>query len=223
MFNTLTALFRKENLIEQALAECHEMLALDWEMFQASTEALRRSDDNEPKIDIADSDKRVNRYERNVRRKVITHLSVTGDDVSAGLVVVSVVIDIERIGDYTKNIYELAKMHPPRLNGGSLEDKVADVEKRTSDLFQRTAKAFKEGDENVAREIMAEYKEQLAADFDEIIEAVVGGKADDLSSANAAAIALYVRYLKRISSHLRTIVTSVVNPFPRIGYKEKQL
>ena len=223
MFKSLTALFQKENLIEQALDECHEMLALDWQMFQASTEALRRSDDAEPKIDVADMDKRVNKYERDVRRKVITHLSVTGDDVSAGLVVVSVVIDIERIGDYTANIYELAKTHPDRLNGGSLEEKVAAVEKRTADLFQRTSKAFKEGDEDAAREIMTEYKEQLAGNYDEIIDAVVRGEAEDLSSGNAAAIVLYVRYLKRISSHLRTIVTSVVNPFPRIGYKEKQL
>jgi len=223
MFKSLTALFQKESLIEQALNECHQMLAMDWEMFQASTEALRRSDHADPQIDIADMDKRVNKYERDVRRKVITHLAVTGDDLSAGLVVVSVVIDIERIGDYTKNIYELAKSHPPRLGGGSLEEKVASVEKRAADLFQRTARAFKGGDETEARAIMAEYKEQLAADFDQIINAIVSGQADDLSPGNAAAVALYVRYLKRIASHLRTIVTSVVNPFPRLGYKEKEL
>lgn len=222
MFKTLSSLFRKENLIDQALDECHEMLELDWEMFQAATEALRRSESAPPNIDIRDADKRVNKAERSVRRKVITHLSVTGDDISAGLVVVSVVIDIERIGDYTKNIYELARTHSAKLEAGSLEVRVDSVEKRISELFQRTAKAFKDGDEDTAREIMAEYKEELAANCDGIINEIVSGKTEDLSPGKAAAVVLYVRYLKRIASHLRTIVTSVVNPFPRIGYKEKQ-
>ena len=59
----------------------------------------------------------INAYEREVRRKVFTHLAVTGErDLHAGLVLVSVVIDIERIGDYTKNIVELALHHPDKLD-----------------------------------------------------------------------------------------------------------
>ncbi|MBL6766132.1 MAG: hypothetical protein ISQ14_14345 [Verrucomicrobiae bacterium] len=223
MFESLSSMFRKENLIQLALDECHEMLELDWQMFQASVESLRRSDSNQVTIDIRDMDKRVNKYERDVRRKVITHLSVTGDDVSAGLVVVSVVVDIERIGDYTKNIHELAEKHPDRLGGGSLEPRLSSVEKRTGDLFQRTAKAFLDGNEDEARKVMSEYKDELSSDCESIIMDIVSGKVTDLSPGNAAAVALYARYLKRIGSHLRTIVTSVVNPFPRIGYKEKPL
>ena len=223
MFKTITSLFRKETLVEQALDECHEMLALDWDMYRAATESLRRTEAAAFDLDIRDADKRVNKYERDVRRKVITHLTLTGDDVTAGLVVVSVVIDIERIGDYTKNIYELAQTHSAKLEAGQLEPKVASVETRITDLFQRTARAFKAGDEDSARQIMSEYKEELAADCDAIIDAIVSGKTEDLKPGQAAAVALYVRYLKRIASHLRTIVTSVVNPFPRIGYKEKQL
>lgn len=223
MFKTLTSMFQKENLIEQALNECHEMLALDWEMFQESTKALRETETTPSALNIPDADKRVNKYERDVRRKVITHLSVTGDDVTAGLVVVSVVIDIERIGDYTKNIYELARTHSAKLDAGKSEEKLKSVEDRIADLFQRTSKVFKDGDEDGARAIMAEYKEELAADCDAIIDSIVAGKTEDLSAGKAAAVALYTRYLKRIASHLRTIVTSVVNPFPRLGYKEKQL
>ncbi|MFT4689309.1 MAG: phosphate transport system protein [Limisphaerales bacterium] len=223
MFKTITSLFQKENLIVQALNECHEMLALDWDMFRAATESLRRTIGSPSELDIRDADKRVNKFERDVRRKVITHLTLTGDDVSSGLIVVSVVIDIERIGDYTKNIYELAQTHSDKLEAGGLEPQLVSLESRVGDLFQRTALAFKNGDEDSARQIMGEYKEELAADCDAIIDAVVAGKTEDLKPGQAAAVALYVRYLKRIGSHLRTIVTSVVNPFPRIGYKEKQL
>jgi hypothetical protein len=34
-------------------------------------------------------------------------------------------------------------------------------------------------------------------------------------------VALYLRYLKRVSAHLKNVATSVVNPYHRIGFREK--
>ena len=60
----------------------------------------------------------------------MTHLAIGGkDDIGSGLVLVSVVIDIERIGDYTKNIYDLAVNHPKKLEGGVVEDRLQKIEK----------------------------------------------------------------------------------------------
>ena len=50
----------------------------------------------------------------------------------------SVVIDIERIGDYTKNIYDLAVNHPKKLNGGSVEDRLSKIEKISFKLFEES-------------------------------------------------------------------------------------
>src|SRR5690625_4624904 len=126
MWKTIRSLFQKDDLYTQALQESYKMLDMDLEMFEASVETLRRSPVGEIPIDIYKMDKQINSYEREVRRKVMTHLSISGPaNLSAGLVLVSVVIDIERIGDYAKNIYTLAKSHPARLHGGSLEDEIA--------------------------------------------------------------------------------------------------
>jgi hypothetical protein len=57
---------------------------------------------------------------------------------------------------------------------------------------------------------------------DQIVDDVVRGKTDTLRPGDAAALALYTRYLKRISAHLKNVLSSVVNPFHRIGYKEKK-
>ncbi|MEA2036617.1 MAG: hypothetical protein U9O94_03860, partial [Nanoarchaeota archaeon] len=38
------------------------------------------------------------------------------------------------------------------------------------------------------------------------------------NSRKAVACALCARYLKRISSHLRAIASTVVNPFDKVGY-----
>jgi hypothetical protein len=32
---------------------------------------------------------------------------------------------------------------------------------------------------------------------------------------------LYLRYLKRMSAHVKNVATSIVNPFHRIGFREK--
>jgi phosphate transport system protein len=226
MWRNLFNVFRKDTLFTQALRESHQMLDIDLEMFEASVESLRRSDAGAGAInvDLRKMDKEINRFERDVREKVLTHLAVSGpSDLSHGLVLVSIIIDIERIGDYAKNIYDLARYHPERLHGGSMEEVVADVESRTASLFRDMVVAFRENDQDKARKIMKTYKGSLSTDCEKIVERLVGDQASDLTAGNAAAIALYVRYLKRIAGHSRNIVTSVVNPFPRIGYREKKV
>jgi phosphate transport system protein len=214
---------KKDDLYTQALKESHQMLDIDLKMFEASVESLRRVDDGEIPMDIYAMDKEVNRFEREVRRKVMTHLTVSGPaDVASGLVLVSVVIDIERIGDYAKNIYDLARYHPKRLDAGSLEAEVADIETRVAELFRLMVDAFKTNDVDKARKIMLDYKEKLSAECEQIVRRIVTGEITDLSAGDAASLVLYIRYLKRIAAHSRNLVSGIVNPFHRIGYKEKR-
>ena len=119
MFKQIFELFKADSLYEQALVECYEMLEIDREMFNESVKSLRASDTADIPIDIYAMDKKINEFERDVRRKVMTHLVVSGnEDLGSGLILVSVVVDIERIGDYTKNIYDLAVQHPKKLTAG---------------------------------------------------------------------------------------------------------
>jgi phosphate uptake regulator len=222
MIENLLRVFRKNNLFAQALEECYTMLDLDWTMYEKSLESLRSSDKGEIALDVAATDKRINAYERDVRKKVMTHLTVSGAaDLPAGLVLVTVVIDIERIGDYTKNIYDLARSHPLRLQAGSLEGRLQEVEGAVTRVFKDMIQAFKGKDEEMARRIMTEYKEDLSASCEGITLDIVSGQASDLSGPDAATVALYARYLKRIAAHSRNVMTSLVNPFHRIGYREK--
>ncbi len=43
----------------------------------------------------------------------------------------------------------------------------------------------------------------------------------NIEADTATAIAMYSRYLKRIAAHSRNLISSIVNPFERIGYKEQ--
>ena len=223
MWKELIQLFKKDNLFEQAYQEAAGMLDTDAYMYDASVKALRHSDTANVDFDIYDADKGVNRSERDVRKKVMTHLVVSGEtNLASGLGLVSVVIDIERIGDYTKNIYDLAVHHPLRLEGGPVEEKLQNVEALVTSDFKSMIEVFKDRDEDKARLIMNNYKEGLSDACEEISNSILSGAVTGLNSSDATApVSLYARFLKRIASHSRNIVTSVVNPFHRIGYREK--
>tara|TARA_B100000029_G_scaffold191375_1_gene189207 strand:- start:2105 stop:2770 length:666 start_codon:yes stop_codon:yes gene_type:complete len=221
MFKQIFEIFKSDSLYEQALNECHEMLDIDLTMFKESIKSLRKSDNAEIGIDIFAMDKKINEFERDVRRKVMTHLAIGGkEDIGSGLVLVSVVIDIERIGDYTKNIYDLAVNHPQKLNGGPLEDRLLEIEQVSFNLFEESTIAFKNQDIDKARNLMGDYKQNISSQCDSISNEIMMGKINNIDVGTATAVSLYARYLKRISAHSRNLISSIVNPFERIGYPE---
>jgi len=220
MFKQILELLRKKDLLRQAIDRSAEMLRQDLEMFRAAIHSLRRRDDSRIELDVYAADREINAYEREVRRKVITHLTVSGgSDVTAGLVLVSIVIDIERIGDFTKNIVDLALRHPEALHCGDFESDVARIEEAILANFDRAQRAFMESDAGAASEVMSEHW-WIARRADTIVNSLVDREHPGTACRDAVSIALYVRYLKRISAHLMNISSSVVNPFERIGFRQ---
>ena len=221
MFKQIFNLFKSDSLYKQALEECHEMLDIDLRMFQESINVLRNKDNSESSFDIRKADLKINEFERSVRRKVMTHLAVSGtDDLGSGLILISVVTDIERIGDYTKNIYDLSQFYTKKLNGNDLESDLSSVEEQVVSLFQNSIKAFKDQDLKLARQLMKDYKESISKQSDKITNDIISGKLS-MDADTATAVAMYSRYLKRIGAHSRNLISSVVNPFERIGYREE--
>ncbi len=223
MFKEFFEIFRKGDQLSQAFDRSHEMLREDQEMFEAALRSLRERDDARLDLDIYAKDQRINAYQREVRRKVFTHLTLArGQDLHAGLALVSVVIDIERIGDYTKNIVELALNHPAQLRCGPHEEVIRRIEATVKTMFGLLLEALPANDEAKAREVMSEHW-WIARRGDEIVDALSQKDEPDLPGREAVTTALYVRYLKRISAHLMDIASSVANPFDRIGFRGEDL
>jgi Na+/phosphate symporter len=219
MFKDFFDMFRKESLLQQAYNRSQEMLEADLEMFLAATRSLREHDDARIDIDIYAKDQLINAYEREVRRKVLTHLAVTSSrSIHACLVLVSIVIDIERIGDLTKNIVELALLHPGELTCGTHERDIRKIETTVKTMFTLLIEAMPKNDEAKAKEVMSEHW-WIARRSDEILAALIGHDDSGLPCKEAVSTALYVRFLKRISAHLMNVASSVVNPFDRIGFR----
>jgi len=220
MLKELQRIFQRKGLMQQAVEASHEMLKEDWEMFNEAIKSLRQSDSAEIGINIEEKDIKINKYEREVRKKVLTHLAVNDvSDLNIGLVLISIVIDIERIGDYTKNIVDLAQNHPGRLVFEPWEANIKSMEEKISKNFGVLIQALEQSDETLAKNLLDELW-TVKKQCDSFNIALLKNDKFQLKTTDAVALALYLRYLKRVASHLMNIATSIVNPFHKIGYRK---
>jgi phosphate transport system protein len=221
MLKELLAIFKKDTLLDRAYNRSYSMIDITWDMFLKAKKSLRETDINKLDINIYDRDIEVNKYEREVRRNVLSHLTVAGaHDIYSGLLLVSIIIDIERVGDYTKNIVELAMNHPAKLDGGIFEADLKRIEAAVEDTFRRVRKVFETTDVEEAEKLLSDYQ-WVNRDCDQHVVDYIKGSDKTISTGDAVSLALYFRYLKRINSHLRNIATGVVNPFDQIGFKRR--
>lgn len=222
MWKELKNLWTSDNLLKEAWDMSYEAIKLDREMFDDAVESLWGNPTKKTQKLIYKKDKLINKYERDIRRKVITHLSVQGGiHLAPGLVLSTVIIDVERIGDYIKNIVELAEMHPMELKADEIKKVLEDLEAKIKKLFLEVPTCLEHGDEDLALDLYMSTR-AVGTSCDDYIRKIITKEISDLTVESAAVLVLYFRYLKRINAHLRNIVSSVINPFDRIGYEPKK-
>ena len=223
VFKNLVNIWKSEDSLSQACTSSNEMLTLSHVMFTDSIGALRSGEKNKVIKSIKQRDTDINKYQRDIRKKVVTYYSISKDvtNLDSGLVLINMVVDIERIGDYTKNILDLAKHHPKKLVSEKISDDLRVVEKAVIERFKNTIKAVGEMDEEVAKELIKSYRSDLGKLSDNLVASSISGKLQIGEAHRASSMVLYARYLKRIGAHLKNITSVVVNPFESIGYNTK--
>lgn len=220
MFQKLREFLRGETLLDQSYRETVAVFETLKGMVALASESLRRSDAALELDSVFGLDRKINKYQRRTRRQILTHVAVSpSTDINAALVLASIIIDVERIGDYAKNIVELARAHPARLTAGPYEQALVDLEQRVDSGLVDVRRALEVSDLDISRRYVKTHR-QYTRLADEIVDGLIV-KDDGFDKGTAVALALYVRYLKRIESHLVNVVSSVVNPFHRIGFRVK--
>ncbi|MFH1330536.1 MAG: PhoU domain-containing protein [Actinomycetota bacterium] len=169
--------------------------------------------------EIRATDRRVNRAERAVRKELLVHVSVRGGRADLPLVLasMSIVKDAERIGDYAKNIWDLAAAG---IDWSAAPDRAALIgyRDRTSDLISDAARIFGERDPQAASSLLQK-GDAMQDDHDAEVMAQLRS---DGPAAEAVARALYHRYLKRVVAHTMNVLTSLVMPIHRLDYYDEK-
>ena len=219
MWKQIFQLFKKESLCDEAFNEAIIMIKASQSMYKDAVASLRKEGSLD--FDIYERDRQINKYERDVRRKIVTHLAISQNpDANHALVLTAIVIDIERIGDFTKNIVELAKDLPDVFNAGEIDEDVTTIEDTVTSMFETIIPALEASDAEGARKIFADH-ESVVKLVETNIRILTSGSALSTGCGTAVIAALYIRYLKRISAHIKNVATSIINPYYRIGFREK--
>ena len=120
MFKWITEILHSPGLIEQAENIVSDMLEISYNMFQYSMRIVIEKE--KEKEDIYAIDKKLNSLEIAVRKKILEHLSINpSQDITPSLILVTIIVDIERIGDYSKNLIEISHKYPKPLKGKYIE------------------------------------------------------------------------------------------------------
>jgi len=167
--------------------------------------------------EIKSTDRGINTAQRDVRRELMIHASLQSRvDLQLVLSYMSTVKDAERIGDYSKNFYDLVKY------GANFEDaqdraELLSYRERVSNLLADAASTFDERDVDRARELIAK-ADGFLDDYDAQIKAAYRSTG---TPADAVSRALYFRFLKRVTAHVMNFLTSLVLPVDRLDYYDE--
>ena len=221
MFDRVISLWKSEDLLSQAWEESFEMMVLSNEMFSAAIRYLRRGEKIKTLKNLKKRDREINEFQKSVRKKVVTHFSISQkvEDFPNGLVLLNIVVDVERLGDYTKNILDLAIHYPDPLVSEDCLNSLKEIEDDILSRFTDTLTAIEQQDEKLAKKLLKSYRKSFSNISDKIVNDGISGKQRYKDQKEAASVTLYARYLKRVGGHLKNITTTMLNPYEEIGYR----
>ncbi len=222
VFRSFRDIFRKDNWSSATSARVGEMLDLCVSMNKFAYRVLIEGrPEDEAQAKLYDRDRRINVLEREVRRSVVTHLALEqrAEDIPSGLIFMNVVKDAERIGDYIKNIFDVAHdLMPDDADRTLYRERLKGFADPMRDLMIETAAAFSESDEDRCRAIIETAREQAHALEASIADITRSG----LGTGDAVSLVLVMRFYKRIFMHLSNIATTVVVPVDKMDYYDEE-
>ena len=220
MFKNLLDFWRGKDFLTNVLDEFANMLKEAQEMFELVCQNLLEDKDI-PKLEdkIYQVDKRINLLEKDIRKRIIEHLSIQPSvDIPMSLLLMSVVKDAERLGDYSKNLYEVSRLTKRPLDKETFLKLFGDMDRSIMKMFNDTKEAFIESNEKVAKEIW-QNERPIVKKCDRIIEDLAKS---NLNANQAVTFTLIARYFKRTAAHLTNIATSVILPVSELDFFDER-
>jgi len=216
MLKKLIGIWKQQAFMTKVIREFGDMIKDDEFVFSNAWGTLEgRLSVDEVSKSIHEKDKNVNEREREIRRMLLEHLSVNpGQDVSGCLVLMSLVKDAERIGDYSKNIFDLACVLKQNAKDMKYFASLATIQEKLVKHLQQLEGAFLNGDDALAKKILKDYT-PIKNDCSKILDALF---VEEMTTKEAVATALLSRFLKRINSHISNIASGLVYPLDRIDF-----
>ncbi len=222
MFRELISIFKADNPLGRMGDNFAKMLGLTQaQTVRAGKIFFSKPPSPEERTAIYKQDVKVNKLERKIRKQVIAHLSVAGNsaDVPYSLLLMSLVKDVERIGDYSKNLAEVLDVSGAVLPDDETVAELREIREGVESTFEAVAEVFGKSDEEGAVELIRQGR-----DTNHRCDALINRIAkSDYDAATTVAVTLATRFYKRIGSHLLNILSGVVMPLHKLDYYDEKI
>ena len=220
MLRALINLFSSDDPLALIAADFSRMLAVTHEMTVTSGAILFGGvPDAEAKTALYRTDIEVNRLERSVRKRLVTHLSMPGNqrDVPYCLALMSLVKDVERLGDYAKNLAEIPDIHPEPLPDDELARELHEIRAGVEATFAESLAVVGKFDHSRAVSLI-EQGRLLTRRCEAVVHRAAHSSYD---AGTTAAVVLAARFYKRIAAHVLNVLSSVVMPLHKLDYYDE--
>ena len=220
MFKELLSVFRTSDPLRAMGKNFSTMLTLSYEMtVSAGVMFFAGAASSKERTDLYGRDVLVNQRQRQIRKQVVAHLSMPGNrpDVPYSLLLVSLVKDVERIGDYAKNLAEINDIRPGRLPDDKITLELGKIRRDVEESFKALSIVFDRSDR--ARAVKLIRRGRDAAHRCEALIARISRS--DYDAGTVTALVLGTRHYKRIGGHVLNILSSIVMPIHKIDYYDE--
>ncbi len=221
MLKELLSFFRAESPLKAVTDNFSEMLGICLENIQTAGDLyFSESISHEQRTALQKADVRVNKLQRRIRKQVILHLSIDGNkaDLPYCLLVVNLVKDLERIGDYAKELGDLIDLTSEPYPADALLAEFKELRAGVETDFQGAISVLHESNRERAIELIDCGKDTLIR-CDQLINRIASSS---YSSAVAVSLALGARYYQRIAAHVLNLLSSVVVPLHKLDYYDEK-
>lgn len=221
MLDHLFRILSNSNPLEDAGRHFAEMLRLVEGMIRTASKAYWGSHLTPvERRQLQETDAAVNQLQRTIRKEVILNLSGSASsDAPYGLMLMSLVKDAERLGDYAKNLAELHSLcdrGAGDLPQGELLDELRRIADFVEEISSQASPVYQQNDKPRAKELSARAR-QTGHSCDALVRRLA---ASGLHSAVVVDMTLATRYYKRIAGHLSNLLSSVLMPLHKLDYLE---
>jgi len=223
-FEQVADIWQKKPILVRAYKDALYMLQRDKFMFNEvcnvliSGIAIRKDQSNKNIIEIInEEDTKINEHAQKLRTRIMEYLAAnSAPNVPSALILTSIIIDLERLGDYTKDLARLTLFKPVEMKGKYFTA-ICNLRTNILKMFELTTDAFETKDKGKANEVMEMYSNLHKTSLDLLINLE---QDKNLEGHYGVVYALYVRYFRRVSGHLQNIASSIIAPFPYLGFKK---
>jgi len=219
MFRHLFSALKSGDMLDRAFSEFSEMLDhAEWMFIRANEVLSRKVASEEVRESIYQRDKAINDLLKGIRRKIVRHLTINpGSDAPAGLALMSVAKDAERIGDYCKNVFEVGQCYHEDFNVPSYHEPLEAIRLEVEALFETVATAWRDSETKAAKGAIKN-ADAIRGRCDEVIDQLLADHAS-IKTHEAVAYSLLARHYKRVVAHLANISTAVTGRIEDLDFR----